>query len=65
MKLTTARAAEHPGHRIERSDRWDSYFCADCRVWLEDTCTDPSCQFCAGRPEVTPDQSKVGGSDAG
>ena len=54
MMLPTKRAAEHPGHRIERSDRWDSYFCVDCRIWIEDTCNDPTCGSCVGRPTNPP-----------
>ena len=54
MRLPTKRAVEHPGHHIKRSDRWDSYFCVDCRIWIEDTCDDPSCEFCVGRPANPP-----------
>lgn len=29
----------------------DAYFCAHCNAWLEKTCSDPSCEYCANRPE--------------
>lgn len=30
---------------------YDSKFCVNCNVWLEHTCKDPECDFCADRPE--------------
>jgi uncharacterized protein (DUF1778 family) len=34
-----------------RSERWDAYYCPVCNEWLERRCDDPTCEFCAGRPE--------------
>lgn len=34
------------------SRRYDAYYCPDSRVWLERECYDPSCGFCADRPET-------------
>jgi hypothetical protein len=34
------------------SERYDALFCASCNEWQEAACcTDPSCTYCAGRPE--------------
>lgn len=33
-------------------DMYDAYFCSVCDRWLEATCTDPECEFCAPRPDV-------------
>jgi hypothetical protein len=43
---------EHASHHIERSARHDAYFCVEHRVWLEDTCGDPTCFYCKDRPTV-------------
>ena len=39
------------------SEQFDSYFCPTCNIWLEDTCKDDNCYFCANRPEF-PDMKK-------
>ena len=31
-------------------DRYDAYFCAECNLWLERACADPSCDYCCDRP---------------
>jgi hypothetical protein len=36
----------------EYSGRYDAYYCETCNRWLEDTCDEPECEFCAGRPLV-------------
>lgn len=33
-----------------RSVRFDAYYCVSCNEWLEDRCSDPSCNFCTARP---------------
>jgi hypothetical protein len=35
----------------EYDDLVDTYYCPTSGVWLEDTCGDPRCSFCATRPE--------------
>ena len=32
------------------SYRYDAYFCAHCNYWIEDACSDSTCEFCANRP---------------
>jgi hypothetical protein len=43
------------GHNCEQtqnySAQYDAYYCAECNVWLEDTCDDRECLFCPSRPE--------------
>ena len=39
----------HCGRVVSYSQRYDSYFCMPCNVWLEQQCSEPSCEFCAGR----------------
>jgi len=42
-------------HRISNYDEfWDAQYCTICREWLEPTCSDPACQFCAERPDKAP-----------
>ena len=42
------------GHNCELekiySEEHDCYYCKSCNSWLEDTCDDPACEFCAERP---------------
>lgn len=33
-------------------DDFDSYFCAKCNRWMESNCGDPTCKYCAKRPET-------------
>jgi hypothetical protein len=35
---------------ISYSERFDSYYCLPCNVWLEERCVDPLCKACAHRP---------------
>ncbi len=39
------------GGPLERDEKHDAYFCAACDAWGEEKCSDPECEFCAGRPE--------------
>jgi ribonuclease BN (tRNA processing enzyme) len=32
-------------------EEYDAYFCIRCDRWLEADCEDPSCEFCANRPD--------------
>lgn len=33
------------------AERYDALFCASCNEWREAACcTDPSCDYCGGRP---------------
>ena len=36
---------------VQYSNRYDSYFCELCNQWLEQSCTDPNCEFCSSRPK--------------
>ncbi|MDD5937418.1 MAG: hypothetical protein PUC36_00165 [Clostridiales bacterium] len=38
------------GGRTDYSRTYDAFFCPKCDAWLEETCEDPNCKFCAGRP---------------
>lgn len=33
-----------------RNDRYDTYYCPECMVWVESKCQDPDCYFCKDRP---------------
>lgn len=37
------------GRVVSYSQRYDSYFCMPCNLWLEERCSEPACEFCAGR----------------
>ena len=32
-------------------EKFDAYFCPKCNSWTEPTCSDPSCKYCAKRPQ--------------
>jgi hypothetical protein len=38
------------GCAVEYSHRHHSYLFPTCNRWLEPTCADSECEFCAGRP---------------
>lgn len=40
------------GCKKSYSEEYDSYYCADCNKWLENTCNDPDCDFCQRRPNL-------------
>ena len=50
----TGRIDETPcetcGERRIYHDKYDAFFCPQCNQWLEVTCGDPSCRYCAARP---------------
>jgi len=29
-----------------RDEKFDSYFCASCNKWQEETCDDENCKYC-------------------
>ena len=31
--------------------KYDAYYCKLCLEWLESKCSDPSCSYCASRPD--------------
>ena len=39
------------GKESVRVDKYDSYACIACNVWLESKCSDELCTFCPQRPE--------------
>ena len=38
------------GSKIKYSERFDAKYCHFCDVWLEQACSDPTCEYCAYRP---------------
>lgn len=40
------------GHKAKYCDENDSYYCAQCNIWLEEQCSDIECNFCASRSDV-------------
>lgn len=45
------------GEIASYNERFDSFFCKDCNVWLESQCDDEHCSYCAHRP-LTPDATR-------
>ena len=39
------------GHFRSYNFKFDSNYCDPCNSWLEGTCKDTSCEFCAKRPK--------------
>jgi hypothetical protein len=37
--------------RYEYSEEYDAHYDKQYNIWVEDTCDDPNCDFCANRPE--------------
>ena len=35
---------------ISYSEKFDTFYCAECNIWLEEKCVDPLCEACATRP---------------
>jgi len=33
------------------AEYYDSYYCPDCDIWLDEKCADATCNFCSRRPE--------------
>ena len=31
-------------------EKYDSYYCEDCKEWSEEPCGDEDCSFCSNRP---------------
>lgn len=57
----TTPATPETRHRCAKCDtlrgysyRFDSFFCVRCDVWIEPTCADAKCMFCAKRPAKPP-----------
>ena len=49
--VAVAVACGHEGHEVGYCERHDAYYCATCDAWLESKCADPTCVFCASRPQ--------------
>ena len=32
--------------------KYDALCCTSCNEWLDESCSDPNCTFCSGRPET-------------
>ena len=39
------------GKKVVLNETFDAYVCYSCNKWLEDTCTDPECEFCRDCPD--------------
>ncbi len=39
------------GDKLDYNEKYDSYYCKKCNIWLEDCCSDPKCRFCSKRPK--------------
>jgi predicted RNA-binding Zn-ribbon protein involved in translation (DUF1610 family) len=48
------------GHRLDYSEKYDSYFCPVCNIWTEKKCSDENCVFCKDKPDK-PLMKKQGG----
>jgi len=35
---------------VSYSENFDTFYCEDCNLWLEERCVDPLCTVCAKRP---------------
>ena len=47
-------AHKHENHKTARScwtDGYDADYCVECNEWLTSKCGDPTCMYCADRPE--------------
>ena len=36
---------------MKYSEQWDAYYDEARNEWTESKCSDPTCEYCAGRPE--------------
>jgi len=46
--ISTCDACNEAG---KYNDQFDSYYCEKCDIWIENFCINPTCMFCADRPE--------------
>ena len=42
---------ECPSVEAKYSDDYDAWYDPEKNVWLDDKCSDPTCKYCANRPE--------------
>jgi len=35
---------------VSYSEDFDTFYCEQCNLWLEERCVDPLCDICPGRP---------------
>jgi hypothetical protein len=35
---------------VSYSEKFDTYYCEKCNLWLEERCVDPLCKLCVTRP---------------
>jgi predicted RNA-binding Zn-ribbon protein involved in translation (DUF1610 family) len=38
------------------AEYYDSYYCPDCNIWLDEKCIDATCEFCSKRPTFPKDK---------
>ena len=36
---------------LELDFEYDAHYCPKCKIWFEEKCPDPECDFCYNRPE--------------
>ena len=36
---------------VQYNAEYDAYYCELCNKWLEGTCNDSNCEYCATRPD--------------
>lgn len=37
--------------KLHYQDEYDSVYCKTCDEWREESCADPTCEYCLARPE--------------
>jgi hypothetical protein len=45
------RLCKNCGSEIQYNNQYDAYFCELCNKWLEESCGNPTCDYCNERPE--------------
>lgn len=51
MKFNISEKCPFCNNETFYNQNYDAYYCKECNVWLEPTCSDEECEFCKNRPE--------------
>ena len=51
FELKHNRGCIHCKNIYTYSDKYDTYYCNDCKYWIENICSDRKCEFCSKRPK--------------